>query len=70
MGSESASSLSDKRHGRPGDESAIEFLRDFPALLVPDGGCDYNPTQAATGWVAVVLVLLGVVRRPAALPPR
>jgi PAS domain-containing protein len=36
MGSESASSVSDKRRGRPRDESAIEFLRDFPALLALD----------------------------------
>src|SRR6202000_2570105 len=36
MGSESASSLSDNRRGRPRDESAIEFLRDFPALLALD----------------------------------
>ena len=33
MGSESASSVTDKRHGRPRDESAAEFLREFPALL-------------------------------------
>ena len=33
MGSQSASSVADKRRGRPRDESAIEFLRDFPALL-------------------------------------
>jgi signal transduction histidine kinase len=29
----------------------------FPTLLVPRAGCDYNPSQTATGWVAVVLVL-------------
>jgi PAS domain S-box-containing protein len=33
MGSQSVSPVSDKRHGRPRDESATEFLRDFPALL-------------------------------------
>jgi signal transduction histidine kinase len=29
----------------------------FPTLLVPRAGCDYDPSQTATGWVAVVLVL-------------
>ena len=33
MGSQSVSPVSDKRRGRPRDESATEFLRDFPALL-------------------------------------
>jgi PAS domain S-box-containing protein len=33
MGSRSMSPVSDKRRGRPRDESATEFLRDFPALL-------------------------------------
>jgi PAS domain S-box-containing protein len=33
MGSQSVSDVSDKRRGRPRDESATEFLRDFPALL-------------------------------------
>ena len=33
MGSQSALSVTDKRRGRPRDESATEFLRDFPALL-------------------------------------
>lgn len=33
MGSQSASSVVDKRRRRPRDESATEFLRDFPALL-------------------------------------
>jgi signal transduction histidine kinase len=37
--------------GPLGCDSAI------PALLVPRAGCDYDPTQTATGWVAVVLVL-------------
>jgi PAS domain S-box-containing protein len=36
MGSESAPSISDQRRGRPRDESAIEFLRNFPALLALD----------------------------------
>lgn len=36
MDSESTSSVSDKRRGRPREESAIEFLRDFPALLALD----------------------------------
>jgi PAS domain S-box-containing protein len=33
MGFRSALSVTDKRRGRPRDESATEFLRDFPALL-------------------------------------
>ena len=33
MGSQSELSVTDKRRGRPRDESATEFLRDFPALL-------------------------------------
>ena len=33
MGSQSALSVTDKRRGRPRDESATEFLRNFPALL-------------------------------------
>lgn len=33
MGSQSASSVVDKRNRRPCDEPATEFLRDFPALL-------------------------------------
>lgn len=33
MGSQTASSVFDKRHRRPRDESATEFLRDFPALV-------------------------------------
>jgi PAS domain S-box-containing protein len=33
MGTQPALSVTDKRRGRPRDESAIEFLRDFPALL-------------------------------------
>jgi PAS domain S-box-containing protein len=33
MSSQSVSPVSDKRRGRPRDESAIEFLRNFPALL-------------------------------------
>jgi PAS domain S-box-containing protein len=33
MGSQSISGVADKRHVRPRDESATEFLRDFPALL-------------------------------------
>jgi PAS domain S-box-containing protein len=33
MGSQSVPGVADKRHGRPRDESATEFLRDFPALL-------------------------------------
>src|SRR3984885_15884198 len=33
MGSQSALSVTDKRRGRPRDESATEFLRGFPALL-------------------------------------
>ncbi|MGA9493966.1 MAG: PAS domain-containing protein [Mycobacterium sp.] len=33
MGSHAASSVIDKRQTRPRDESATEFLRDFPALV-------------------------------------
>ena len=33
MGAQPAVSVTDKRRGRPRDESATEFLRDFPALL-------------------------------------
>ena len=33
MGSQPALSVTDKRRGRPRDESATEFLRNFPALL-------------------------------------
>jgi PAS domain S-box-containing protein len=33
MGSQPALSVTDKRRGRPHDESATEFLRNFPALL-------------------------------------
>jgi PAS domain S-box-containing protein len=33
MASQSLPDVDDKRHGRPRDESATEFLRDFPALL-------------------------------------
>lgn len=33
MGSQTASSVIDKRQRRPREESAIEFLRDFPALV-------------------------------------
>jgi PAS domain S-box-containing protein len=33
MGSQPALSVTDQRRGRPRDESATEFLRNFPALL-------------------------------------
>ena len=33
MSSQLVSAVADKRRGRPRDESATEFLRDFPALL-------------------------------------
>jgi signal transduction histidine kinase len=33
----------------------------FPDLLVPSAGCIYDPTQTATGWVAIVLVLSLIV---------
>jgi PAS domain-containing protein len=36
MGSQLANSIDDKRRRRPRDESATEFLRDFPALLALD----------------------------------
>jgi len=36
MGSQPAKSVEDKRRRRPRNESATEFLRDFPALLALD----------------------------------
>jgi PAS domain S-box-containing protein len=36
MGSQLANAIDDKRRRRPRDESATEFLRDFPALLALD----------------------------------